>query len=54
MTLLELTLIELTLIERTLLELTLFELTLLETVYANAIDDWIEKLAVSATCAVNI
>jgi hypothetical protein len=48
------TLLELTLLERTLLELTLLELTLLEPVYANAIDDWIEKLAVSATCAVNI
>ena len=54
MTLLELILLELALLELMLLELTLLELTLLETVYANAIDDWIEKLAVSATRAVNI
>jgi hypothetical protein len=38
----------------TLFEVTLFELSLLETVYAKDIDDWIEKLAVSATRAVNI
>jgi hypothetical protein len=34
--------------------MTLFEMTLLETVYAKDIGDWIEKLAISATGAVNI
>ena len=54
MTILETALLEIALPEISLLEITLVEMTLLQTVYAKAIDDWIEKLAVSATRAVNI